>query len=105
MKIFAFIFALLVCSLSVSAYSLERNCYAAAQTCENMPAENDDNCPSDCSPFHQCGSCGGFTIPVISQNNAAILQSNSLKIFYTQPHYSAFCGDIWQPPKQLIINN
>jgi hypothetical protein len=99
MKILAVIFALLVFSLSVSSYTLERHCCDVYQTCDNMP-DGDDDCPTGCSPFHQCAFCNGFTVPVIYQGTPVISQGKPLILIpYKQPRSSAYIGDIWQPPK------
>ncbi|MDR0833957.1 MAG: hypothetical protein LBN93_07235 [Candidatus Symbiothrix sp.] len=100
MKFFAVIVALMVFTLSVAPQLVEQAKAEIHQTCAN--SGDDDGagcCDLCCSPFHSCGTCHGFTLST-SHLVVIPLQGKSLKLIsYTQPHYSAFAGDIWQPPK------
>jgi hypothetical protein len=98
MKIFAVILSLVVLTLSVAPQVVGRTPTDIHQTCENS-CDGDGCCDACCSPFHACGSCHGFTVPA-SYSEGIPLKDKSLNLIpYTQPHYSAFAGDIWQPPK------
>ncbi|GHT49316.1 hypothetical protein AGMMS49982_02530 [Bacteroidia bacterium] len=102
MKIIALILSLTVLTLSVAPQLVERTSVDMHQTCENS-CDGDGCCDACCSPFHACGSCHGFTIAA-SYSVDNFLQDKHLKLIpYTHPHYSAYAGDIWQPPK-LITN-
>jgi hypothetical protein len=103
MKIFALIFALFIFSLSVNAFG-EIGClcdkYEITANMDGNSQSSDDGCAEGCSPFHACHTCSGFTISPVSHIAKPVLNNRlSTPIFHAQQFISAFCVNIWQPPK------
>jgi len=98
MKFAAIILAFFITALSVLPCDI---CAGANDTdgCKKETKHVDD-CSLCCSPFHACGTCAGFILPL----SVSISTTTQFVPFQTVDYYLAtqisfHFGTIWQPPK------
>jgi len=98
MKFAAIILAFFITALSV----LPCDICAEANESDDCAKETRhvDDCSLCCSPFHACGTCAGFILPVsvnisIPTEFVSHLALDSYQVTQIPSHL----GAIWQPPK------
>ena len=100
-KIISFIIAFYVLLLATVPCYLEDKCLSQSNHTEQSQDDQDEQgCSDCCSPFLSCGTCSGFTFPLLSFSLKAciVLSKKSISI-YDQSFISEFHSSIWQPPK------
>ena len=102
MKLFAFIMALLVLTLSCMPCADEALPGEKANTALSKACSNSDDHTDDCSPFCTCNCCAGFTINVsflqITGSISTVVAKNKIHL---PERISNVSLPIWQPP-QLV---
>ena len=98
MKFAAIILAFFITALSV----LPCDICADANETDGCQKENThvDDCSLCCSPFHACGTCTGFILPLsINISIATEFVSHKGLDSHQVIQISCHSGAIWQPPK------
>jgi len=98
MKFAAIILAFFITALSVLPCDI---CAEASEIdgCQKEIKHVDD-CSLCCSPFHACGTCAGFILPLsINISIATELVSHQALDSYQVTQISFHLGAVWQPPK------
>lgn len=100
-KSISFIIAVYVLLLATVPCYLEDKCLKQSNHTEQSQGDQDEQgCSDCCSPFLSCGTCSGFTFPVLSFSlKASIIISKKNISVYDQSFISEFHSSIWQPPK------
>lgn len=98
MKFAAVILAFFVMALSILPCEICAEDYETTE-CQKG-ARHVDDCSLCCSPFHACGSCAGFILPLsMDVTVPAILAVSQSLDSYHIIQISLHEGTIWQPPK------
>ncbi len=98
MKFAAILLAFFITALSVLPCDI---CTDVSKTDGSQKeAKHVDDCSLCCSPFHACGTCAGFILPLslnIPTNKEFVpcQVMDSYRVTKTLYHF----GAIWQPPK------
>lgn len=105
MKIFAFIMACVIILLSFT-YCAEgaiiiKDKKAKIESIKKAETSKED-LAGNCSPFCQCASCPGFSIPAIYKGSLkAIPLSTKILAHYLSSKITSISQPVWQPP-QLV---
>lgn len=94
MKFAAIILAFFITALSVLP------CDICADANDTDGSKHLDDCSVCCSPFHACGTCAGFILPLsVSVSTTIEFVPYQVMDSYQVTQISFHLGAIWQPPK------
>lgn len=98
MKLAAIVLAFFITALSVLPCDICVDGNDSQESTKNT--QHVDDCSLCCSPFHPCGSCAGFILPLsVNISTATELVSHQVLDFYQVAQVPFHIGAIWQPPK------